>query len=101
LYDVLFTYVIFGANVFYTLAIASVFVLRWKRPDAPRPYRTWGYPVTPLVFIVAALYLLQDMLRQTPLEALSGLAIILTGVPFYLGFEWTRRRRAAAKEPTA
>jgi APA family basic amino acid/polyamine antiporter len=92
LYDVLFTYVIFGANVFYTLAIASVFVLRWRRPDAPRPYRTWGYPVTPLIFIVAALYLLQDMLRQSPVEALSGVAIILSGVPFYLWFEWTRRR---------
>lgn len=86
LYDVLYTYVIFGANVFYLLAILSVFVLRVKRPDAPRPYRTWGYPVTPLVFVAASVYLLQDMLRQSPAEALAGVAIILTGVPFYFGF---------------
>jgi APA family basic amino acid/polyamine antiporter len=86
LYRVLYTYVIFGANVFYMLAIAAVFVLRAKQPDAPRPYRTWGYPVTPLVFVLAALYLLYDMLRQSPAESVAGLAIILTGVPVYLWF---------------
>ena len=52
LYDLLYTYVIFGANVFYLLAIASVFVLRAKLPDLPRPYRTWGYPFTPLLYVV-------------------------------------------------
>lgn len=93
LYDVLYTYVIFGANVFYLLAIASVFVLRVTRPDAPRPYRTWGYPITPLLFIMASVYLLQDMLRQSPAEALAGAAIILTGVPFYL---WFARSKSAA-----
>src|SRR4051794_13962893 len=51
LYTVLYTYVIFGANIFYLFAIASVFVLHRTRPDAHRPYRTWGYPVTPLVFV--------------------------------------------------
>ena len=53
LYDVLYTYVIFGAHIFYMLAIASVFVLRVRRPDLPRPYRTLGYPVTPLLFVAA------------------------------------------------
>ncbi|MFO0910560.1 MAG: amino acid permease [Isosphaeraceae bacterium] len=98
LYDVLYTYVIFGANIFYLLAIASVFVLRFKRPDMPRPYRTWGYPVTPTIFVVASLYLLSDMLRvpQSRSESLAGLAIILSGVPFYLWFEATRRRATAA-----
>jgi amino acid transporter len=90
LYDVLYTYVIFGANLFYMLAIASVFVLRVRRPDAPRPYRTWGYPVTPLVFVLAALYLLGDMLRQSPAESLAGLGIVLTGVPVYLVFSRLR-----------
>ena len=52
LYDVLYTYVIFGATLFTMLAIASVFVLRARRPDLPRPYRTWGYPATPLLYIV-------------------------------------------------
>ncbi len=47
LYDVLYTYVIFGGTIFYGLAIVSVFVLRARRPDLPRPYKTWGYPVHP------------------------------------------------------
>ena len=76
LYDVLYTYVIFGANVFYLLAVASVFVLRVRRPDAPRPYRTWGYPFTPLLFVLGSMYLLYDMLHQSPAESLAGLGII-------------------------
>jgi APA family basic amino acid/polyamine antiporter len=91
LYKVLYTYVIFGANLFYMLAIASVFVLRKTRPDAPRPYRTWGYPFTPLLFVLAALFLLGDMLRQSPAESFAGIGIILTGLPVYLIFS---RRRA-------
>jgi APA family basic amino acid/polyamine antiporter len=91
LYKVLYTYVIFGANLFYMLAIASVFVLRKTRPDAPRPYRTWGYPFTPLLFVLAALFLLGDMLRQSPAESFAGIGIILTGLPVYLIFA---RRRA-------
>src|SRR5262249_52266626 len=58
LYDLLYNYVIFGAHVFYMLAIASVFVLRIRRPDLPRPYRTLGYPLTPLFFVAAELLLL-------------------------------------------
>jgi APA family basic amino acid/polyamine antiporter len=88
LYDILYTYVIFGSNLFYLMAIAAVFVLRVRRPDAPRPYKTWGYPITPLVFVVAAVYLLSDMLLQPHSrgEAFAGLGIILTGVPVYLWF---------------
>src|SRR3954470_12717670 len=58
LYTVMYNYVIFGANIFYTLAIAAVFVLRRNHPDWPRPYRTWGYPVTPALFVLAELLLL-------------------------------------------
>jgi len=83
LYTVLYTYVIFGANVFNMLAIASVFVLRRTRPDAVRPYRAWGYPVTPLLFLAAALFLMGDMLRSRPVESLAGLSIILLGLPAY------------------
>ena len=53
LYTLLYTYVVFGANLFYMLAIASVFVLRVRQPDAHRPYKTWGYPVTPFVYVLA------------------------------------------------
>jgi amino acid transporter len=90
LYRVLYTYVVFGANLFYLLAITSVFVLRVKRPDAPRPYRTWGYPFTPFLFVVASVYLLYDMLRQTPAEALAGLGIVLSGVPAFWVFSRSR-----------
>jgi amino acid transporter len=83
LYDLLYTYVIFGANIFYVLAIASVFVLRAKRPDLPRPYRTWGYPFTPLLYVVAALGLLANMVRETPAESFSGLGIVLAGLIAY------------------
>jgi APA family basic amino acid/polyamine antiporter len=86
LYDVLFTYVIFGANIFYMLAITSVFVLRKRQPDWPRPYRTWGYPITPALYVVAALVLLGNMLRETPTESLAGLSIIALGLPAYWVF---------------
>lgn len=83
LYDLLYTYVIFGATIFSMLAIASVFVLRVRLPDRPRPYRTWGYPITPALFVIASLLLLGNMLRQTPTESLAGLLIILLGLPSY------------------
>ncbi len=93
LYDVMFTYVIFGGTVFYTLAIASVFVLRRTRPDAPRPYRTWGYPITPIAYTLASCLLLGSMLIGSPSESIAGLAIIAAGVPAY----WVFNRR---KPPT-
>jgi APA family basic amino acid/polyamine antiporter len=83
LYKVLYTYVVFGANLFYLLAIVSVFVLRVRRRDTPRPYKTWGYPWTPIVYVVAALYLLGTMLRDKPAESLAGLGIILAGLLAY------------------
>jgi APA family basic amino acid/polyamine antiporter len=75
------------------LAITSVFVLRARQPDWPRPYRTWGYPVTPALYVIAALVLLGNMLRETPTESLAGLAIIALGLPAYWVFH--RGYRAA------
>ncbi len=91
LYDLLFTYVIFGANVFYLLAITSVFVLRVRRPELPRPYRTLGYPFTPLLYVAAALLLLGNMLadHQSRFESLIGIGIILLGIPAYWFFRRT------------
>jgi APA family basic amino acid/polyamine antiporter len=84
LYEVLYEYVIFGATIFYTLAIASVFVLRWRRPDLERPYRTWGYPVTPLLFMAGAGVLLVNMLTVQLAQSLAGLGVIALGLPAYL-----------------
>ncbi len=88
LYDLLYTYVIFGANLFYMLAISSVFVLRVRRPDLPRPYRTLGYPFTPLLYVAAALLLLGNMLADhtSRVQSLAGLGIILVGLPAYYLF---------------
>jgi APA family basic amino acid/polyamine antiporter len=83
LYDVLFTYVIFGGTIFYGLSIASVFVLRVRRPDLDRPYRTWGYPFTPLIYSAASLLLLGSMLKDHPFESIAGLLIVASGLPAY------------------
>ncbi len=93
LYDVLYTYVIFGAHIFYMLAIASVFVLRARRPDLPRPYRTLGYPVTPMMFVGAELLLLGSMLADpfSRVPSLVGLGIVAAGVPAYAFFRRSAR----------
>ncbi len=92
LYDILYTYVIFGANLFYMLAITSVFVLRMRQPDLPRPYRTLGYPLTPLLYVAGVLLLLGSMLadHQSRVQSLAGLGIIALGVPAF----WVFRRTA-------
>ncbi len=89
-YEQLFTYVVFVSLIFWIAATASVFVLRVRRPDLPRPYKTWGYPVVPLVFIVAASAILLNTLVARPVESLAGLAITISGVPVY--YHWRRRR---------
>jgi basic amino acid/polyamine antiporter, APA family len=93
LYDLLYSYVIFGATVFYMLAISSVFVLRIRQPDLPRPYRTWGYPLTPLLYVAASLLLLGNMLAddESRVQSLAGIGIILLGLPAY----WLFRRNQA------
>jgi amino acid transporter len=95
LYDLLFTYVIFGATIFYMMTIASVFVLRVRQPDLPRPYRTWGYPWTPLLYVVAALLLLGNMVvdRQSRFQSIAGLGLILIGLPARALFHWGMRTR--------
>jgi basic amino acid/polyamine antiporter, APA family len=92
-FEQLATYVVFGQWIFFGLTVAAVIVLRRKRPDLPRAYRTWGYPVTPIVFILAALYISASTLITQPLNALAGLGIILAGVPAYV--YWQRSKRQA------
>ncbi len=93
-FEQLATYVIFGQWIFFGLTVAAVMVLRRTRPDLPRPYRTWGYPVTPIVFVVAALYISVNALINSFSNAMAGLAIILLGIPAYL--YWNRRGASAA-----
>lgn len=83
-YDQLFTYVIFASVILYGMATASVIVLRFKRPDMPRPYRTIGYPFVPILFVAAITALVLSTLVKSPRESLMGLGIIALGIPFYL-----------------
>lgn len=93
-FEQLYSYVIFGFWIFMGLTVAGVMVLRRKRPDLPRPYKTWGYPVTPLLFILSAVFLTVNSLVRTFWNSFAGLALIALGVPVY--FVWTRRRKVPA-----
>jgi APA family basic amino acid/polyamine antiporter len=93
-YSELLDYVIFAVVLFYILTIAAVFQLRRTRPDAPRPYRAWGYPVLPALYIAFALFVEWALLTHKAQRCLAGLTIVLVGVPvFYL---WRRRGGAPA-----
>lgn len=88
-YSQLYTYVIFASVVFHALTAAAVFVFRRRLPDAPRPYRTWGYPVVPAIFILGCLLLIGNTLVESPWESLAGLGLLVLGLPAYVMF---RRR---------
>ncbi len=89
LYSDLLDYVVFSVLIFYALTIAGIFVLRAKRPQAERPYRAFGYPFVPLVYIVAAVAIMFVLLFYRTQTAWPGLVIVLLGVPVYL--VWSRR----------
>jgi basic amino acid/polyamine antiporter, APA family len=94
-FDQLTDCVIFASMIFYAATTAAVFVLRKKMPDAPRPYKTLGYPVVPILFVAVALWLLINTLRTNPVESAAGLGLIALGWPVYI---W-QRRTAANNEP--
>jgi basic amino acid/polyamine antiporter, APA family len=91
-YGDLLNYVIFAVLVFYILTIAGLFILRYKQPQAERPYRAVGYPVLPAIYIVMALFIDVVLLRYKPQYTWPGLIIVLLGIPVYL--IWSRRTRA-------
>ncbi len=86
LYGNLLDYVISAALIFYILTIAGVFVLRKKRPDAERPYRAFGYPIVPALYIIGALVILVLLFAYRTSTTVPGLVIVLIGVPVYFGF---------------
>ena len=83
LYGNLLDYIISAALLFYILTIAAVFRLRRTRPDVPRPYRTFGYPIIPALYIVAAAVILVVLLIYRPATTWPGFVIVLLGIPFY------------------
>jgi APA family basic amino acid/polyamine antiporter len=88
-YSQLLDYIIFAVLVFYILTIAGLFVLRVKRPDAPRPYKALGYPLLPALYIVMATWICIVLLRYKPQYTWPGLVLVLLGIPVYLF--WSRR----------
>jgi len=93
-YGDLLDYVIFAVLVFYVLTIVGLFVLRRTRPDAPRPYRAFGYPVLPALYIVMATWICGVLLRYKPQYTWPGLGLVLLGVPVY--WVWNRRSVSGA-----
>jgi amino acid transporter len=88
---------IIGIWPFYALAVGAAFVLRRRLPELERPYRTWGYPVVPLLFLLAALFLLGNYMISQPLLFWADVAVVLSGVPVY--WFWVRRSSPQGPDP--
>src|SRR5271157_1559589 len=99
LYSDLLEYVISAALIFYVLTVAGVFRLRVLRPDAPRPYRTLGYPFVPAFYILVATLILIVLFVYRPSTTWPGLLIVLLGIPIYLLIRWTSRIQDAQPPP--
>lgn len=90
-YSNLLDYVVFAVLIFYILTVSGLFVLRRKQPDAERPYRAFGYPAVPLLYVVIAAAIAVDLLIMKPLYTWPGMGIVLLGIPVY--FVWARLER--------
>ncbi|MBY0435186.1 MAG: amino acid permease, partial [Cyclobacteriaceae bacterium] len=88
-FDQLTDMLVFAAFIFYGATALGVILLRFKMPDAHRPYKAWGYPVVPGLFVIFCIALIVITLIGKPREGLLGLGLMLTGVPFY--FYWSRK----------
>ena len=92
-YDELYTLVIVPSWILYGMTAVSVIVLRYRRPDLPRPYKVLGYPVIPLVFVLATFALLYSTFQTSPRESGIGFGLIVLGLPFYLYWKRSGRRQ--------
>lgn len=98
-FDTLTDYVVFGSWIFYAMVASSIFVFRWKHPDAERPYRAFGYPVVPFVFVLVAGWLLITTVVSSPKQSFIGIGLILLGIPVY--YYLTNRGAKGADEVDA
>jgi APA family basic amino acid/polyamine antiporter len=94
-FDQLTDMIIFAVFIYYAATALGVFVLRKKMRDAPRPYKVWGYPFVPAIFIIFSAGLVLNTVFTRPREAILGMLLILTSVPMYLWFEKSRIKQSA------
>jgi APA family basic amino acid/polyamine antiporter len=93
IFDLLTNFVIFSASIFYALTVLAVLVLRFRQPQTNRPYRTWGYPLTPVLFLGVYTWFLVQVYSSRELESRVGLLLIGMGIPvFFIGHWWKNRR---------
>ena len=92
-YDTLYTKAIFSEFLFYALVTAGIFILRRRAPNMPRPYRTWGYPIVPTIFVTLAVLLLINTFVQQRTDSLWGLALVGSGIPaYFLWRVWSQKK---------
>ncbi len=92
-YEALFTYVTFASVLFGTLGGVAIFVLRSRRPDQPRAYRTFGFPIVPALYVLGSFALVWNTLMERPTASIAGLGLVAMGLPFY--WYWSRNKRQA------
>jgi APA family basic amino acid/polyamine antiporter len=89
----LFTYVSVVITLFSAFTVGSVIVLRYKRPELKRPYKLWGYPIVPLLFVLIHLWIVWGAVKEKPFESLVGVFIVALGIPVYLIWRFLPARR--------
>jgi len=87
-------YIAFVIHFFICLAVLAVIILRIREPELPRPYKVWGYPFTPVAFLLISAVYLFNLIVTKPIAVMIGVGIVLVGVPFY--FYWSRKNAAPA-----
>jgi APA family basic amino acid/polyamine antiporter len=96
-FDTLTDYVIFASWIFYAMITMSIFVFRKREPDAERPYRAWGYPVVPVIFLLVTGWLLVNTLMTSPVQSMIGIGFILLGLPVYFFLTAGKNKDEAAE----
>lgn len=94
-FEKVISYVVFTDAIFFSLTAASVFVFRFRVPQAERPYRTLGYPLTPLIFIAMNTWFILNTIFRRPMESIAGIGFVLLGIPVY--YFWRRRQTTEAR----
>lgn len=92
--EMLFSYVLYASWVFHAMTVFGVVILRFKYPDLPRPYKMWGYPITPLIFVAISLWFVVNILMARPGPSLMGTLIIASGILIF----FIRRRKLGGRQ---